>query len=907
MSSGPPEPSGSHTAKPNVVEDLVKAGTAAFNPSGSPESRDDGLQKYNDLIKRTDTWTLLHALNALIQPGATQAWLRPALMRSLTLIPLRKDGVRATMELVFMVHPSTSRGAKDSKESQKQGANITQESVAVATKLLSTVPSDMSPEAWFGGISEQIFSLIDGSSGPELSQTAAQIVGYGILGKRSLGAPGAAGWSIFVQPIIDNINWSLREDRGDEALEEEEVVDLTRGRRLVSSDDLQRSVQRLKILILSNPSPGLCKRVLTRVLPQLWTLASWPAQQGEVVKGLKIPASVLLQTYFKLFGESESIMVLIQNLMCQGSLPSSKTAWKYLSINSDEIEAVEAQRSEESVVDWGKIDANASNFVDLFTSASSTEDISSIFLKLLRKWIESSSAEQNPNIEVVLSSPTESPSSTISDLVEVAVLQKLMQKAPEKLVSHFDQLLDLVTQVFIADTKSPLGDDVVGIVLSLLNLVITVPSFQKSDIKSDQLTILESSLERISQQDRSDTSATARNLSLLLKYRDELEEPDDAASLPSARQIEDRKTYSLAMSYIAGEKDNPPPVVSEGLNLLSGLINSQSPILDINGITTLMSSLLKDKEDYINLRVIKIFTELSNKHPKSTLQELTDSYLDSSEKLSTDTRLRFGEALVQVIERLGELFTGDAAHRTSEALLSIAGRRGYRAKTYAKQKRDEKLRKLKEDKGQAEDDEPDMDLDEEDLTEEQKANNDVIARIIEGWDSQRGSEDIRMRTSALSIFGLAVETNIRGIGATLASAGVDLALNILAMERDTSSGILRRAAIISILSFVRALNTAREPGQSLGFGLTEESRGNIQRTLEYIAATDNDGLVQQHAHDVVESLDNWRLASLALDGTETSSGFGSSGLTNLAGLHVKPSLGDEQGVSTSRPRIEEIE
>lgn len=94
------------------------------------------------------------------------------------------------MELVFMVHPSTSGPAKDSNVSQKQGANITQESVAVATKLLSTVPADMSPKAWFGGISGQIFSLIDGTSGPELSRTAAQIVGYGILGKRSLGAPG---------------------------------------------------------------------------------------------------------------------------------------------------------------------------------------------------------------------------------------------------------------------------------------------------------------------------------------------------------------------------------------------------------------------------------------------------------------------------------------------------------------------------------------------------------------------------------------------------------------------------------------------------------------------------------------------------------------------------------------------
>lgn len=52
MSSDQSVPSNSGTAKPNVVEDLVKAGTAAFNPSGNPETKQQGHQKYNDLIKR---------------------------------------------------------------------------------------------------------------------------------------------------------------------------------------------------------------------------------------------------------------------------------------------------------------------------------------------------------------------------------------------------------------------------------------------------------------------------------------------------------------------------------------------------------------------------------------------------------------------------------------------------------------------------------------------------------------------------------------------------------------------------------------------------------------------------------------------------------------------------------------
>lgn len=111
-------------------------------------------------------------------------------MQTLTLLPLRPDGVRGTMEFVFTVHPSDSFEATDSTTPHKQGASITHEAVAVATKLLSSVPTSMTPQAWFGGISGQLFHLIDGANGPDLARTAAQIVGFGILGKRQLGAPG---------------------------------------------------------------------------------------------------------------------------------------------------------------------------------------------------------------------------------------------------------------------------------------------------------------------------------------------------------------------------------------------------------------------------------------------------------------------------------------------------------------------------------------------------------------------------------------------------------------------------------------------------------------------------------------------------------------------------------------------
>ncbi|CAM1509064.1 Fc.00g028030.m01.CDS01 [Cosmosporella sp. VM-42] len=905
--------SSSNNSRTKIVEVLVEAGKKAFDPNTDVTSRKAGVKAYEELIAkyvnlppnfananplRTETWALIPALNVLIKPNILPSWLRDPLMQTLTHVPLRPDGVRGTMEFVFSVHPSSS---SKSSEPQKQGASITHEAIAVATRLLSSVPTGMPPEEWFGGISGQLLGLMDGDAGADLDRTAAQIVGFGILGRKQYGAPGSAGWNAFVHPLLQNINPSLsKSPSGDSSTikkEEDEIIDISQDRILVRSEALKTSLQRLSTLILSNPSPGLCKRVLKPILLQIWALASWPSPLSITREQYCKPARNLFQTYLRLFGSTENVLPLIRNLLCKGSLENEELHWKYRLTGKGEIEVVEPRvHDSELELNWNEIEDKSTGFIDLLASSCSKEEMSSVFLSLLRRWIET--ANKQDDVKMFDTQPSyQTTDSPVQDLIEVTVLQKLMDKAPDKLVSHFDQLLELVCQVFKADEKSQLGDDLVGVVLSLLNLVITAPTFQKSHIKPEELEIVESSLERISHQGRAQMSQTARNLALLLKYRDELDD-DKPAAAPSNRQVEDRKTYNLAMNYITGGGDNPPPVVSEGLNLLSNLIVNESPILDITAVTVLLSNLLSENEDYINLRVIKVFTQLANKHPKSAVQELLDHYLDAQEKSSADVRLRFGEALLQVIERLGHTFAGDIAQQTGETLLSIAGRRGYRPKTKAKQVRDERLRKMKKK-------EPEVAeiSDEEEITEEERANNDILAQIIQGWESKRGSEDVRMRASALSIFGTALETNIGGIGPALVSASVDLSINVLAMERELETAILRRAAIMNVLSFVRALDKAKESGRKLGFGLTDESREDILRTLKYVAGTDNDGLVQQHARDVIESLENWQMSSLLSEHSQHIR----PELSSLAGLHFNPAgaLIDEAG--RPRPRIEELE
>ncbi|OAQ99004.1 hypothetical protein LLEC1_07100, partial [Akanthomyces lecanii] len=704
-------------------------------------------------------------------------------------------------------------------------------------------------------------------------------------------APGAAGWNVFVQPLLEGVNPSLRQ-KGVVKQEEGEgqVIDLSRPRVLVEADKLQQAIRRLEGLVLSNPSPGLCKRILGRVVLQIWALASWNNPSEVIQKSVHNPAKKLLRTYLQLFGNLESVKPLISNLTCKGSSSetptssSSKAPWQYTTTAAGTVEITALPTSDNPQppdLDWMDVEYRATNLAGYISGACSAEDVSSIFLALLRRWVETAGKQHSENaISLVCHAQTKS-DSPMEDLMEVSVLQQLMEKAPDKLISHFDQLLELITQVFEADAKSSLGDEVISVVLSLLNLAVTAPSFQKSDIKPRELQVVEQTLDRLAKGDRTDVSGTARNLGMLLQYRDELDDPvDKGKGPPDARKIEDRKTYDLAMSYITGDKESPPPIIAEGLKLLSGLITAQSPILDITAITVLLSNLLKENEDYINLQVVRMFTQLADKHPKTTMRELLDNYLDAQEKSTTDTRLRFGEALVQVIERLGQTFTGDIAQQTGETLLSIAGRRGYRPKTLARQAKEERMRKLKDEKRARqeaagllpppEDEDEEMNVDdEEELTEEDKAKNDVLAQIIQGWESKRGSEDLRMRTSALSILGAALESHLRGVGPVIASASVDLCLH----EEESSS-------------------------PSLGFGLTAESRADIQRSLEYIAATDNDGLVREHARDVIESLETWRVTSMLPRATDAG-----SGLARLAGLEVNP----VSDFGQQRPRIEEIE
>lgn len=702
-------------------------------------------------------------------------------------------------------------------------------------------------------------------------------------------------------PVLNPINPSVIAQPGDVLFPDggaDEIVDLSKPSVLVTTGELAQSLHRLQALLISHPNPSLSKRLLHRVLLPLWALASWIRPQPRCHEQYCQPAQNLLGIYLKIAAGPDGLQSLVQNLLYRGDKEQG-LRWSFEETKPGGIQIVRSIRSgEDGATQWAldAIGSKVKSLIDLIKSVCSEDDISLVFSRLFTSWF----AANNVKGETGLSTQyAEARADSITQLAQVNVLQQMMDVFPSQLASRPDSILRLVEPILKQGTDA-MDDETIPVALSLLNIVVTAPGFQKARTDQEIIQSIEFSLERLAKADLSDISATARNLSMLLKYRDELDDPSEKQSGPTERQVEDRKTYNLALSYIT-QADSPPPVRAEGLNLLQTLIVDNSSILDIPATLVLMSSLLQDDEDYINLKVIKIFTQLAAKHPSTVTKELLEHYFDANEMSSVDLRLRFGEALLQVIERLGETFTGDTARQVAEALLSTAGRRGHRPVTEERQKKDDRLRQMRQKRAEQKWGGEVPDLGDEE-TEEEKTNKELLTQIVSGWDSKKGSEDIRVRASALSILAVGIETNVAGVGPTLVTACVDLSANVLTMEPGPEAGILRRSAVLVILSFVRALNKAKETGRRVGFGLTEESQGDIKRVLAYVAGTDNDELVRQHARDVMESLDNWRLGSLLSEARAPE-----SALNKLAGLSVNPGETIQVGQARSRPRIEEIE
>ena len=879
---------------------------------------------------------LFTTLTSLVHP-ATPFWLQPHLSTARASLPLRVDGVRQT--ILFIARSMPQANLQTSASVPVDGPAFSLEVLNQVSRVLCSVPSIISMDDYFLAISPQLLALLDGDD-QDMQRAASFVIGFGILGRRNTGAPGTIGWKLFVEPLINTIK--LDKKAGGPAHETVELLDLeTLLNPHVPSAELHRAINRLSALILIHPNPGLTKRLLGPLLLCIWGMTCLAKEERVALSWVEQCVNLIL-TYLKICEGAKGFIRLVDEILWDGGHD-----WEYVLETTGEPSIRRRHDSSLPPIDAdkliSKIELRLALYEQLLDNGAINDiEMGIIFIHIAEHWLGKQSTRTERLKPIIETDRIEDP---ISSLIYAKAAQGMLwkyksvvAKQPNKILLMVKQLLEGFTSdishshekqresktsvLSIADLESIVSrqsnnntdassvmtedeGDIISACLSILSIVLSSTDSTVSIETSSLLNSLQPTLSKLGLP-RSylpySTQLTARNISALITIHTSRKLTSQTSTSPAFdRHLEDRETHSLAMANIG---DSLPPVRSQGLSLLDQLIKTSSPVLDIPSTCILLISMLQDEEEFIYLSAIRSLEFLSSRHSKTVMKALLEQYVDHEEEVVLDQRLKIGEALLKTVEGLGTALTGDVAKMVSEGVIAVAGRRGKRSKGLT-QKQESTAKDLasKQEAENAwggevpkfdEDDNGDDDENENQVSER-------LAKVLETWEGKDGEEDIRIRTSALSILGVAIETNIAGMGSVTTSTAIDLAISILQLEIVPAKVILRRAAVHIVMSMVKALDKAQEEGQQLGFGLAGESLKEVLKVLRYVEATDADDVVRGHVREVIESLGVWQSKSLLGIGRGyVQPNLGVNG--RLAGLSM-----NMEAATLSPPRIEEVE
>ncbi|KAL8909525.1 MAG: hypothetical protein Q9207_000205 [Kuettlingeria erythrocarpa] len=883
------------------VDLLAATGELAFSPAFNLPTRQHFASTFKGLIDSKSALDLFPQLTSLLHPSCPE-WFRSAVSSYLSVLPLRPDGVRQTINFIAG-SSSVEQSLPDGQSDKPAGPNVSLEALARTSKLLTSVPSTMNPDQWASALAPQLLDLLDDPS-TDNRRIASYIIGTGFLSKRRLGSPGTVGWRLFAEPIITSLNPPSE-------------------RCPVSDGDLKLAFDRLSVLVHFHSNPGLTKRLVSPLLLPLWGLLCYALENRRSTRVDQVHQ--ILGTYMKISATDSQLLLLSDNVLWDGS-----KSWTFMPGASGGIEIRlrddEGSNSFDMVKMLDSIDNRVGQYLTLLRAAVATDDqLGKIFTHVSRCWLLGHRTSGYERLGDDVRSPVES-------LVYAKITQKLLEEYKDKVASSFEgmlQLVDPILSAFVAASQrtikrrdknlqpslDTLSDIVHGVgeaeddgqdaeatastALGLLSTVLASSDESLGNIETGVLDRVQDSLRYVAQAAGQENSLnmTASNVLMLLQlHRDT---PGALGTEKNTANVDiladDRNHHRKALRFVG---DELAPVRAQGLSILTSLASKASPILDVPSTVILLISLLQDEDEYIYLSAIKTLGLLASNHPKTVVKALIEKYADPYEESSLDVRMRVGEALNKTVEHLRELLVEDTARTIGESMVAVASRRGERPKTLQKKERAkrkaEKTRKEAEDAWDGDIPGEGEELDDDDNEGKMNAH---IAKVVEGWADTGREEDVRLRASALSILGTAIETNIAGVGASITSTAVDCVLAILKLERSVERAILRRAAVMVIMSVVRAIDAAEEGGQQLGFGFAGENLVEVVTVLRYVEVTDGDEVVVGHVRAVIESLEAWRQKALLGSGRRMREG-------EKMGISLDGLLGEG---TEGRGRIEELE
>ncbi|QDS74414.1 hypothetical protein FKW77_005851 [Venturia effusa] len=922
-----------------LLADMI-AGHSWMSQSKALSGLPPNFEKY---LSRLPIPTLYLALTGLNKPSSP-TWFRAMVTKHLSLLPLRPNGVRHTIEFIASSYPARPTPTSQDDPKPSKGAALPLEGLQQASRLLSSVPESMTADEYITRLAPQLLDLLDQTEEKELSRAAAFIIGSGILGKRALGAPGAIGWKLFVDqnhqalnPSVMPTNRKRKIQSNAEPLEKE----------LVSTTALTRALKRLNIFTTSHPNPGLTGRLIKPVLLSLWALMASSESPTIATAESSELAFGLLQIFFRLSGGLKDIDNLSKNLLFDGS-----SEWVFGPGSSGGISIRERNSGRPININIieviPRIDVRINQFIRLLSSGALDDQVVvSLFLNLSRQWLMPHCEQGRQYIRAE--------NDPLQTLTQAKLAQAVLERFQNKISDKPDQVLDLIAQILsqqsesikaqvkltknlqnttyssltnLANPAEEMGgtlddpNELLAVAISLLNAILTSPSFTPSEATVSVMDGVENTLSSLATAPNSTLSASLKlsMQSSLALLKSGARSNSSEANTP-AFQDDVQETLNMITMDISSSL---PPVRTSALHALEALIKMSGEPLDVPTITLLLLSTIRNEtEEYVFLAAIKVLVQLALRRDVVFVTKLVrDAFMDIKEETGVDGRLRLGQTLASLVDGMFEQeHVSHSVERSrilagvAEACVTISGRRGSRQRE--EKERKAALRLAKRKKKEAEKawggeipniPSEEEDSDGEDLSPEKKqrrkAEREAVSRIVQGWTETGLEEDIRIRTSALSILSsvLSASETVCLFSDSLIDNATQSCLAVLTLEPSPSSAILRRAAVMVLLSLLNSTDSALQKGKKVAMDL--EKWDEVEKVLRFVVDTDSDDLVLSHAKDFLDSLEAWNMKRIQVV-TQAPEGeqirFDLEG--RLRGLEVNPDVEERKG----RVLIEEIE
>ena len=944
-----------------ILPDIFSAlAELSFCPAVDQETRSRFDSIYRNTVSEIPTSRLLPILTTFLQQSLP-TWLKPFIAQEIALVPLRKKGIRHTIEFLSISYlAKNSQVPQDASGSQSQ-MPIPLEAITQTSRLLVLPPTGFSQDEWLRNLAPQLLELLDGREGRELSRAAGHIIAGGILSKKTTGAPGTVGWDLFALPLLQSIYPKNIKNAGSRKSAEAQTI--------VEEQDLKSALRRLSTIASSYSHAGLLRRLVGPLLLPLWALLNHAKARPSLDKEwVQLPQAILTR-YMTTACDVKQVDSISSNLFWDGDV-----SWAFGPGSVGGIEIRRRDKDHHDTTDMnamlsriGTLDPRVDLFVSLLTDANISDDTAgAIFLQATKRWLSPEQKFKTP----LISEPENDPLSTLTDAKLSEALgtkfKDQFARSPQHIIELMVQLIqnfvnehqvrveklaksrmpsrtavdnivnrqarDAATSGFDEDHTA--DENLVSFAFSIITTLLESPGFQKTPATTAPLELLVPSLAYLAQQrDQLPVSLLVTNSATRLLKLVSLSVSTKSAPATTPDPLSNhRATLQTALSDLTSPE---PPNRTWALDTLRKLIQNPTafPVIDVPMTAhMLLSASLADPDSYVHTAAIPVVVDLAVRAPNPVVGILTDAFVDIDERSlqlakgkqtgekarelqnALDFRLRVGEVLNSII--LEHRFVdshNDRALRYRhvkqiiEACLSLASRRGQRAKTLTTRTQladaEQKLQKEGEEAwgGPI----PNL-LEAESEDPKEQAERDLLAGIVQGWQDTGIEEDVRIRTSALSVLSAVLENRLDLLSQAAVDAVVQIVLLILSMETVEAKAILRRAAVLVIMGLLRGLDAALENGSDILVGLSTKQQNELERVMKWARDDDGDALVRDHAASVVEGLETLRLKRLYKlrdEGLRLGPDLGLEG--SLRGLDVTPNL--EGGELKKRMVIEEIE